>query len=607
MINIRSMVESAFALPDRRPIYEWAKDNVYLPPVLTKTGPFDSSGSRHLEGPLDALKSDSVREVNVLAPVRSGKTLIADVSAPWAMANDNASLLWIFQTDQLANSHAETRAMPTLRSVPALANLMPDDRHKIRNNEILFANGLPFIICGPALGNLQSRGFKWVICDEPWLYKPGILEQAKARLGDFVKTSNSKLLCISQGGVEDDDWDRQFKSGELNEWHVQCAACGHYMLPKWTAHRSDGTRWGMMFDAQKDERGNYNIQRAIETIRFECEKCSHAHLDNAKTRGDWNTTGKFVAIGQPNVQRKSFHWTSIIDYPWAELLEMWLSARKAAQSGNFEPTIQFAQKRLAEPKSEKTVHEGSMPFARAEITEDKWDCEAARFITVDRQSEETYWLTARQWAKETGQSRRLLFKRCYSEAEIAKIVADIKPVKLQVMISGQPITILGVFIDSGYQPKGDAGVYSMCVRNGWAALKGTDEPFFWHSVSKKVGDRIQTDKIQRFHAPWTWGDPGEGTVTQGRKHAPLLRFASAPMSDRMQELIDRGLWIEPDNDSESELGREYDRQMTSEFRKKKVNKFTGKEELVWVCPSGNNHARDCGKMQVVAATLARLL
>jgi hypothetical protein len=75
----------------------------------------------------------------------------------------------------------------------------------------------------------------------------------------------------------------------------------------------------------------------------------------------------------------------------------------------------------------------------------------------------------------------------------------------------------------------------------------------------------------------------------------------------MQELIDRGLWIEPDNDSESELGREYDRQMTSEFRKKKVNKFTGKEELVWVCPSGNNHARDCGKMQVVAATLARLL
>jgi hypothetical protein len=168
-----------------------------------------------------------------------------------------------------------------------------------------------------------------------------------------------------------------------------------------------------------------------------------------------------------------------------------------------------------------------------------------------------------------------------------------------------------VFVDSGYKPKGDAGVYAMCAKHGWAALKGTDEPFFFHNVQSRVMEMgkqvVKSDRVQRAYAPWTWGDPGEGTHEQGRKHAPLLRFASTPMADRMQEMIDRALWIEPEGDSENEMGREYERQMSSEFRKKKVNKFTGKEELVWVCPSGNNHARDCGKMQTVAATIAGLL
>ena len=79
------------------------------------------------------------------------------------------------------------------------------------------------------------------------------------------------------------------------------------------------------------------------------------------------------------------------------------------------------------------------------------------------------------------------------------------------------------------------------------------------------------------------------------------------MQDRLQELIDAGVWSEPDGDSETDMGREYERQMSSEYRKKRVNKFTGREELVWVCPSGNNHARDCAKMQVVAATITGLL
>ena len=251
-MNLQHQWAGAFTKPDRRPIWEWAADNITLPAVLTKTGAFDVSGSRHFTGPFSWLHSESVREVNVMAPPRSGKTLLADVSVPWAIANDHASVLWVFQTSPLGKSHAELRAMPTLKSSRQIRDILPADRHKDRTEEILFTNGLPFIICGPSISNLQSRGFKWVICDEPWLYAPGVLYEAKTRNGDFVKSSSSKFLAISQGGVEDDDWDVQHKSGESNEWHVRCESCGHMMVPEWTAHRPDGSRWGIMYDGQKD-------------------------------------------------------------------------------------------------------------------------------------------------------------------------------------------------------------------------------------------------------------------------------------------------------------------------------------------------------------------
>ena len=78
------------------------------------------------------------------------------------------------------------------------------------------------------------------------------------------------------------------------------------------------------------------------------------------------------------------------------------------------------------------------------------------------------------------------------------------------------------------------------------------------------------------------------------------------MSARVAGLIRAGLWIEPD-DAETEMGREYRRQMSAEYLRPRVDKFTGREKMVWVCPSKNNHARDCAKEQVVLATIAEIL
>jgi hypothetical protein len=583
--------------PDRRPIYEWASDHVELPSVLTKRGKFDIRDSRHFIGPFEAVQSDFVREVNVRAPVRGGKSLIADISVPWFRMNDPAATLWVFQTDEIAKEHAEERMRPILKAMPAIKPLLPESRHHDRTQDIIFADGLPLHMKGPAPSGLQSKGFRLVICDELWMWKQGILGEAKGRLGDFVKMQSSKLICMSQGGQDGDDWETQFDSGERNEWSVPCLACGHFMIPQWTGFRADGSRWGMVFDAAKDPGGNYDADKAVATVRFVCEKCGHEHEDSQRTRHEWNRMGKYVVVGATNASRKSFHWNAIIDFPWKELVLLWLSARKASHKGDQEPQIQFFQKRMAEPKSERTVHSMTQPFQREQIDvgEDVQKSNTLRIGTFDRQSEDVYWGTIREWTLDgSGNSRRLWFGRLFSDAAIDEVCK-----KFKVKSNPSAYSNRCVFLDSGYRPKGQMGVYASCARYGWIAFKGADESFFFHTVEKA--------RVQRLFSPLTFGDPGEGTSSQGLVAAPLYRFASQPITDRLQALIDSGNWIEPLRDDESEIERQYAIQMSSEFRKKKVNKFTGEEVFVWVCPSGNNHAWDCSKMQVAAALMAGAL
>jgi len=420
-----------------------------------------------------------------------------------------------------------------------------------------------------------------------------------------VKMANSKFFGLSQAGEESSEWDLQYESGVIHEWHVPCASCGAPNLPRWSAFRADGTRHGIVFDAPKRDDGSFDVARGIETVRFACEHCGHEHPDTAATRAAWNLGGAYhaggvvVGDGYEWPTNCSFHWNAIIDWPWRELVKLWLAARKAAAIGSYQGTIEFAQKYLAEKKSERTVHEGQQTFARAKIaTTDKkapaWEGEHIRFLTADRQSEDTYWVTVRAWAEKTGESRRLWFGKLFSEAAI-----EAKRVEFGVAADC-------VVVDSGYRPKGDQGVYSACIRYGWIAARGTDEPFFWHEVpATRPGER--SSRVQKPFSPLKWGDPGEGTTTEGQTRCPLHYFSSPTLKDRVQSMIDLGLWVEPECNEDAEMEREYRAQMGGEFKKPKVNRFSGRREMLWVCPSGNNHAFDCAAMQVLCAMSAGLL
>ena len=599
MNRLRDFWASRIGPRDRRPTHEWAADNISLVPPLTKTGPFDVSGSRHFIDPLNALDDPRVREFNEMAPVRSGKTLKVDVWSMSIVARTPGPLLWLFQEENAAQDQAELRTWGIIRANQNISDLLPADRHKKRTTEIIFPS-MPFHIKGPAISNLSSRGYQYVILDEPWQYKAGRMEEARGRLGDYVRMGTDKFVCISQGGTDGDDWDRQFRRGVIHEWTIQCMGCGLYMLPRWSGQREDGTRWGMIWDTHKEPSGLWDVPKCVPSVRYECQYCGHPHIDGTRTKSEWNRTGKYdVEKTDKNPKRKSFHYTAVIDYPWDELVDLYLQAINSWKMGVSEPLIQFFQKRMAEPKSERLLLEEGTNFRtqKYEINSD-WEDESERVLTADRQAEDVYWVMVRGWAK-TGESRRLWFGKLFSGSEIEAKRSEYKVHPKRVLI------------DSGFKPKGDHGVYADCIRYSWIPVKGVGEEsgmavVFKHRVEREEGGDLTVEIVERSYAEPAWVDPeiGKGRIED---QVQLIRFSAPTYADRVDALIERGLWKEPELDDGDPMDAEYRRQMSAEFKKAKRDKFTGVVKMVRVCPSRNNHAYDCAKMQVLGATLLDIL
>jgi hypothetical protein len=557
-----------------------------MPPGLTRRV-FEASTSRHFIPIFDALQDDAVRQVVIAKPVRGGGTLISDIWHCWTRANDPGPAMAILQTDDIAKDHFQDRLRMMMLKSPVLQSLLPEDRHGVTKSEIRFRDGLPMFVTGPSISNLQTKGLRYVSCDEVWLYKPGTVVEAEGRLGDFTKMGLSKLLLISQGGVEDDDFDRRFKDGSCEEWEVACVGCGSYFQPRFKWGEQEPYR-GLRWDEHKDDKGFWNIEACLASIRYECPHCGHAHKDGASTKQAWNRSGRYaVTNGNAPKSKRSFHWPGTIDWPWDKLVEFYLSARNALRMGMVEPTIQFWQKYMAEPKSEKSALDGGAEIKRVDAHDNS--NEFIRCLCCDRQAEGLYWAAVYSISK-LGNISVLWFGKLYGGAAL-KAKAD-------------EFRCHNVLIDSGFEAKGPHGVYALCCEHGspaqhWIATKGEDTTFFWHQVAK--GKRVMRSYSER-----TKGDPEAGSQEGGKRFATLIRFSSDVMNERLDAMISRSQFSvaaeQPTADHE-----EFKRQIGSEYRKRKEDKFTGRMRWVWVCPSRNNHLRDCSKQAVLAAIMGGVL
>jgi hypothetical protein len=613
-------ISSAFPSRDLRPIYEWAEEKVSLFPPYAKTGQFDVSGSRQFIKPMDSLNSERTPETNVCAPVRSGKSLFGDLWLPKTLDTAPGAFLGIFQSDQIAEQHVEARTFRLLKSIPSIRRKLPTDRHKDRKAEIIFPDA-PVYFIGQEVRKLQSKGFRYVWFDEPWLYKEGTIGEGKGRLGDYVKFMLHKILCTSQGGYavrlgadKTREWFDQYHSGEINEWHIRCASCGREQMPTFNGKRSDKSRWGLLWTEARDERGNWIIGKCLPTIRYECFFCGHPHIDGSKTKSEWNRTGDYKLTTEPNDRRKSFHWNGLIDYPWAELVEMYLHARNAAHQGDKSKTIQFHMKQLAEFHDPEKAMGDFEQLSTIEITSESTDkpieVDGISFIhragLVDVQHDH-FWFLHDAWSA-AGDDITIHFEKLYSwdEVEDRRARFGIPHENMAVDVSHRRHEVITECTRHGhFKTVGNRTIWAC-----WKAFQGSDRAsFIWMPKTGKL-------KGQRVELPYSWppqvGDPCFGLRSDDSrrqefkgKTCQIYQWSNPTIKDIAQRrrdgqasgtktLVADGAW----ND-------EFSRQMFSE-KKVNISNTLGQQQTKWQ-RFRDNHGWDCKCMSVTIAFLKHIL
>ena len=313
-IHTTNLIDAAaefFApLPDLA-VWEWAEQNVFLPQTEAQVpGPYSTDLVPFVREPMEAVcRMPNVIDVTLMWAAQTTKTTMLNVTKLYDIANQPRNILNVMPSIDLARSFSETRWLPLVHACPPVADLIPSDRHAIKNLEQNFTNMLMTFVGSNSPANLASRPVPRIDQDETDKFKEATTKEASAdKLADhrcktFANPSKNKTSTpTTESGIIY----REFIKGDQREYFTPCPNCGEYIMLlmeqiKWPQELKTTDGWD--FDAVK--RSTY----------YECQECGFHINDGHKTKmnraGEWRPQN----IHAPSSHR-SYHLTSW-QAPWA--------------------------------------------------------------------------------------------------------------------------------------------------------------------------------------------------------------------------------------------------------------------------------------------------
>lgn len=558
--------------PSRMAPPDWA--GVHVHPANSERGvKFDADATPWLREPMTLAADNEIREMVISAPVGSGKTTFFEGLIAWLIAEDPGPTLVVAQTDEDAKDWAETRLHPMLKQCRPLAPLWPDDRHQKRKLEILWPH-MPLFISGANISGLQSKSIRWVLGDEVWLWKPGMIEEARRRTHDRW---NSRVILVSQGGVVGDGFDQAWGFSDQREFRYLCRGCGGRLPWEWR-----GVKWE---DAALPSGGwDWN---AIEcSTRYECVECGEVYRDTPQDRREMANSGAYEARNG-NAVRGHVGWTypamAVWWIPWGKLVREWVLANEMKRRGDLTALRQFIQKRLAQPWEEEidtpVLQQIGKPYWKRDFHQgERIDNESVRFLTVDVQKDH-FWAVCRAW-ESTGDSSLIWEGRLEAWEMIRDVQQRLKVENRCVFVDGRYETeevAKRVRLSATWDPNGVT----------WNILMGDDSDGYPVFTGKRKYYRIYSNWIHR-------------TTTAGVKYS-FSKFSNLRTKDMLAVLISgKG----PEFRVPQDVSEDYRSQMSAEH---KVEKRPGKWVWKKIKDHYGNHLWDAECMQVVAASILRHL
>ena len=628
---LKDCVVEAIRKPVEQPIDEWLRENISLDMTSPIQGPYDIANSPQLLDPLLAFQSDRVRMVTTVGPNQGGRTKAMEAASLWAIVHRAGPMQWNTYKDDSAKEFAEQRWWPMAKGCEAILERLPargrglgEGRHKERKRDVIFSNGMPFKMQGCAESNLEEKSIMTQFNDECWQWPVGRLGIAHKRC-NVSYAWNYKVWNGSIPGVVGDDFDLQWKSGHMADWHWKCVECGKMQIPIWG---KPGARGGIKWDRNevtKPKDREWDLIEVEKTVRYECQYCLADYPDTARSRRILNEMACYIASNDraPDWNRSyrfnvlSVNWPGIT---WAQWVTEFLKAvDQLRKYGNVEPLRQFWTRRMAEAWDEsehimmrrRTIQADYSLGSPNIYVKSQWEGEAIRFLASDKQ-EWGYPYIIRA-CKPSGESRLIAHGVTEDDCLTSYDEIEIKAKEFGV-------DQLCVVIDSAFEPR---EVYAQAAVRGWTCMRGVDRAeLFKHykEVRDPVTKLLKRISIELPYSSENYCDAFTGTGLQqinrrlGARQQPRLARRYDWMNLHIKNLLTAFkegsalYWGIPDD-----VGAEYIRQINSETRHTIINKM-GRRTDWWSNTNAEgtgtkraNHAWDCECMILVAMCLQRLI
>ena len=576
----------------RLEILPWAESKIFLPRSVSPTqyGPFNSLNAPWQVEPLQEIANDDNESVVLIKANGVGGSTIGTVSLCYFVDQDPGAAMWISATQDLIRDYSKDTLFPILRNIAGIDEGILNDRTKASMYEIRLPAATLLLGWGGSEAKGEQKHIRLLYLDEFEIYED-MVGNFEART---TRQFNSRKVYITKPRFEGGISHKKYQITDQREWHWPCLKCDALLPLKFKGH--------VAFDKFYHANGHPDWGKIFPTIRYVCPNCSHEHFESSKlhdhiidrNRSKWIAQAPHANDG---LRRKQigFRWNAMLLHlidgipSWQKLVQEFIEAEEIfTRTGLVLDLQQFIFKRMGEWWKTGQEHERKDPSLSAYSIKDPiskdWD-EIA--LTVDVQ-ETHFWFALCGW-KHDGRARLLDCGKFLSEGEI---LAKQKSAGLR----GPQF----VFLDAAWSP--GRRVQKLCAAHDWTALVGMDRDGFDHITNRKDA-RGNAIVIRKIYSREKHIDVGMGTREAGRLFCAQYDFAANVAEGMLQERLDKKeLGFEIPDDAPRELLEH----LKGMVYKPVVQKSTGEKKWIWaeVAPP---HLRDCLKMQIVFASMAKCI
>jgi hypothetical protein len=379
------------------------------------------------------------REITVVAPEQTGKSLTWQVSLLWSFLHAPGLSLVVYPSDDKADEVNRAKLLPLMRGIDILAAELDLPKTKAKNRY----NFGGFISYFQGSGErISAHAAQIRIADEldDWIEHEG----HAAKLDDLRKRGrsfdDSLLLKVSSPKGEKSAIWREFENSNQQYWHLRCQGCGGLTIRSCDVHH-------LQFEYRAAEDGGERVL-VPGSERLICPACKYQHFEHQKR--DMNLQGGFVAKVPERVEHLGFQWGALASqWPslgWRAIAEAQLRAGKSA---NMAEQVYFDNSIRGRPfrprKLMKDLHEGLIEHCRVESL-DPATIEAV-FLTADTQDKCWKW-ELRGLGIDSGH-----YQLAFGTAETADALE-------KIMLDGwQGLPVVMALIDEGGHRKADVSQF----------------------------------------------------------------------------------------------------------------------------------------------------